>query len=225
MFGGYDGTKCYNDIEIFDTENKVWSQPKVEGNVPQARNAHSITVVRQNLILFGGHSGNKHLYDLHIFDTKTLTWTEPKFSSHSPNGLRGHTATHLGNKIVIFGGYDGKGRSNELFILNLEDFSWKHFNEIYGVPGPRQRHSAIAIDNKNILIFGGFDGLKWLDDLHLLDMYVLMESIIKKKSLDEYKLDMKNLVNNKNCSDITFTVEHNKTLYGHKCKPIGITVK
>lgn len=216
MFGGYDGQKCYNDIEIFDTDNKTWSKPIVSGKVPLARNAHSITVVGKNLFLFGGHSGNKHLKDLHIFNTETKNWSEPIFSGTPPEGLRGHTATFLGNKLIIFGGYDGKGRSNQLYLLNLEDMSWSHVLDTEKFPGSRQRHSAITIDNRKILIFGGFDGTKWLNDLHILDVGILMENIIQKTSTEEFQNDMKNLLNQKEFSDICFQLKDESLFYGHK---------
>jgi N-acetylneuraminic acid mutarotase len=216
MFGGYDGARCYNEIEVFDTENKSWSTIKCSGTIPLARNAHTITVVNKNLYLFGGHSGNKHLKDLFIFDSETCEWIEPKFTGEAPQGLRGHTATHLGNKIIIFGGYDGKGRSNELFVLNLEDMKWSHVYDNDKFPGSRQRHSSVTIDNKRILIFGGFDGTKWLNDLHILDVGQLMENIIIKKSSNEFQNDMKCLINNPDFSDVIFKLKENKIIYGHK---------
>ena len=51
-------------------------QPRVNGQLPQARNAQTVTVVGNKLFLFGGHSGNKHLRDLHILDTETMTWSQ-----------------------------------------------------------------------------------------------------------------------------------------------------
>jgi N-acetylneuraminic acid mutarotase len=77
MFGGYDGDKCFNDIDILDLDTNTWIQPSVAGLIPMARNAHTMTVLGNKLYLFGGHSGNKHLKDLHVFDTETLTWAEP----------------------------------------------------------------------------------------------------------------------------------------------------
>lgn len=221
MFGGYDGIKCYNDIEIFDIETKTWIKSEIKGNIPLARNAHTITVVNKHLILFGGHSGNKHLKDLYVFDTENLSWYEPKFSGESPEGLRGHTATHLGNKIFVFGGYDGKGRSNELFVLNLEDFEWRHISDKDNFPGARQRHSAIAVDNKRIIIFGGFDGFKWLNDLHIFDASLIIENFIQKLCEKNFSNHLKDLIDNKEYSDFIFIID-NKQIYSHKCKLLFI---
>jgi hypothetical protein len=216
MFGGYDGNQCYNDVEVFDTEDKTWSTLNCGGSLPLARNAHSITVVGKNLFLFGGHSGNKHLKDLFIFDTETANWYEPKFSGESPEGLRGHTATYMGNKIIIFGGYDGKGRSKELYFLNVDEFKWYHANDNDKFPGSRQRHTSVSLDNKRLLIFGGFDGMKWLNDIHILDVSILTDIMMTKCSATEYQSDMSSLINNKDFADVIFKIENDKILYGHK---------
>lgn len=39
---------------------------------PQARNAHTMTLIGTKLYLFGGHSGNKHLTDLHVACRPTI---------------------------------------------------------------------------------------------------------------------------------------------------------
>ena len=66
-----------DDIDILDLDTMTWISPHVSGNIPMARNAHTMTVLGKKLYLFGGHSGNKNLKDLHVFDTETLSWTEP----------------------------------------------------------------------------------------------------------------------------------------------------
>lgn len=144
MFGGYDGDKCFNDIDILDMDTMTWIQPQVSGMIPMARNAHTMTVLGNKLYLFGGHSGNKHLKDLHVFDTETLTWTEPQIFGSPPKGLRGHTANLIGNKIYLFGGYDGRGKSfkkiipsNDLYVLNTDTMRWSHPVENEKAPAGR----------------------------------------------------------------------------------------
>ena len=216
LFGGYDGSKCYNNLEVFDIENKSWETLNCNGFIPLARNAHSISVVGKKLFLFGGHSGNKHLKDLFIFDTVLNTWTEPNFFGDAPEGLRGHTSTYIATKIVIFGGYDGKGRSKELFLLNLEDMVWSHVYDNDKFPSSRQRHSSVVLDNRKILIFGGFDGMKWLNDMHILDVSILTDNLRCINSAAEFMSDMNSLINNEEFADVVFKIKENKIIYGHK---------
>lgn len=218
MFGGYDGAKCFNDMDIIDLETMTWMQPNLSGTLPQARNAHTMTVISTKLYLFGGHSGNKHLTDLHIFDTQKLHWSQPEILGTPPPGLRGHTANLIGHKIFLFGGYDGKGRTNELYILDTAEAKWVRPTwptESPHTPPGRQRHSASLIGSKRIYIFGGFDGNKWLNDLHVLDVGRLEESALNDVAVHTLIENMGRLLKSGEFSDITFVVE-GKRIYAHK---------
>lgn len=168
VFAGYDGTRCFQDLDVLDLETMTWIQPRVSGSLPQARNAQTMTVVGSRLFLFGGHSGNKHLRDLHILDTETMSWSQPDVKGTMPPGLRGHTANLIGNKIFLFGGYDGRGRSNDLYLLDTNSFTWEHPAATDSTPAGRQRHTACLVNNKKLFVLGGFDGFKWLSDVHVL---------------------------------------------------------
>ena len=37
-------------------------------------------------------------------------------------------------------------------------------------PSPRAGHTLTAVDEKRVILFGGLDGQKYLDDLWLLDV-------------------------------------------------------
>lgn len=218
MFGGYDGAKCFNDMDILDLETMTWMQPGLTGTLPQSRNAHTMTVIGAKLYLFGGHSGNKHLTDLHVFDTQKLQWSQPEIVGTPPPGLRGHTANLIGHKIFLFGGYDGKGRTNELYILDTADNKWVRPTwptESPHTPPGRQRHSASLLGSKQIYIFGGFDGNKWLNDLHLLDVGRLEENALNDVAVRMLIDNMRRLLNNPDFSDVTFIVQ-NRKIYVHK---------
>mmetsp|Transcript_5359 Transcript_5359/g.16717 ORF Transcript_5359/g.16717 Transcript_5359/m.16717 type:complete len:526 (-) Transcript_5359:145-1722(-) len=218
MFGGYDGAKCFNDMDIIDLETMTWMQPALSGTLPQARNAHTMTVIGARLYLFGGHSGNKHLTDLHVFDTQRLQWSQPEILGTPPPGLRGHTANLIGHKIFLFGGYDGKGRTNELYILDTAEGRWVRPTwptESPHTPPGRQRHSASLIGSKRIYIFGGFDGNKWLNDLHILDVGRLEESALNDVAVHTLIENMRRLLNSPDFSDITFVVQDQK-IFAHK---------
>jgi len=207
-----------NDMDIIDLETMTWMQPALSGTLPQARNAHTMTVIGTKLYLFGGHSGNKHLTDLHVFDTQRLQWSQPEILGTPPPGLRGHTANLIGHKVFLFGGYDGKGRTNELYILDAEESKWMRPTwptESPQTPPGRQRHSASLVGSKRIYIFGGFDGNKWLNDLHVLDVGRLEESALNDVAVHTLIENMRRLLNDPDFSDITFIVQGQR-IHAHK---------
>lgn len=207
LFGGYNGSVCYSAIEILDLDTMTWIQPTVTGNVPTARNAHTVTVIGKLLYLFGGHSGSKHLNDLHIFDTSRLEWSTPLVAGSFPPGLRGHSANLVGNKIVVFAGYDGKARSNELYFLDVGDNKWQHPSETEGAPPGRQRHTACLIGSRKLLVYGGFNGTKWLSDLYMLDIGKIEESALNDEANQHFVTNMASLINSPDFSDIKIIVE------------------
>ena len=215
MFGGYDGERCFNSIEILDIKTMTWIKPTIKGSIPLARNAHTMTVIGKRLYLFGGHSGNKHLTDLHIFDTQILSWSEVGTLGPLPKGLRGHTANLIGTKIFIFGGYDGRGRSKDCYYLETQTLRWYHPNESDNTPSGRQRHSASVIKNNQMLIFGGFDGNKWLNDMYILDVGVVELKELETTCVKNAMKNMKKIINDPLFSDITLIVE-GKQLYLHR---------
>jgi len=55
LFGGcYLDINCFDDLFFFDLRSKEWSKPKVYGEQPSPRNAHSATLHGASLYIFGG---------------------------------------------------------------------------------------------------------------------------------------------------------------------------
>ncbi|CAK4943566.1 unnamed protein product [Aphanomyces euteiches] len=219
VFGGYDGVHCFNDVDILDLDTFTWIHPIVHGYHPAPRNAHTMSIVGTSLYMFGGHSGAKHLRDLYEFQTETLTWTHlASVSGLFPPGLRGHTASVKQPKIYFFGGYDGRGRSNELYILNTREMRWERSPDAlaHQAPSGRQRHSACLVRSK-IFVIGGFDGFKWLDDTHVLDICRIEEQAIKQTTQSHLVAHFRELLLQQDAtySDVTFMVQ-NRPIVAHK---------
>ena len=118
----------FNDLWIFDLNEKTWNRPLVSGNYPPPKACASMVSFRNKLYLFGGwthcsayplNQDWKLFDDLHEFDLIENKWTLIKstnnqtssslpsssnVSSIHPPPMAGHCASVINNKMLIYGG-------------------------------------------------------------------------------------------------------------------------
>ena len=79
-----------------------------------------------------------------------------------------------GSRIIIFG---GKGENNVVFrdlhALDPVTMTWYQGPEGSGSPSARFGHSASLVNGSKMLIFGGWNGKLFYNDLYLLDLEVM----------------------------------------------------
>ena len=117
VFGGFGGSKWFDELWVFDTHLIEWSRPEVRAagqGSPAARYAHSAVSFRGLLFIFGGYGGNDEwLDDLWVLDTQAIrvrdqkkaamAWFRPQTTGFSPTPRAAHTANVVGQKLFIFG--------------------------------------------------------------------------------------------------------------------------
>ncbi|CAJ0758109.1 13112_t:CDS:10 [Entrophospora sp. SA101] len=68
IFGGMDGSKCYNDTWCFDLQTNQWAELAYNGYVPYPRHGCGSTIIEDTIYLFGGKTfENQELGDLVAF--------------------------------------------------------------------------------------------------------------------------------------------------------------
>jgi len=135
-----------------------------------------------------------------------------------PKGLRGHSANLIGDKLYIFGGYDGFRRSNQMMILDLDKLKWSMpcFEDLSEAPTGRQRHSSTYCSTNKLILFGGFDGFKWLTDLYELDVAKINQIALQSENLKSLSNNLfQNLFDKPEFSDYCFVVD-GKPIFTHK---------
>ncbi|BFZ65030.1 Kelch motif [Saitoella coloradoensis] len=134
--------------------------------------AHTVNVVGSSLWVFGGCDQSTCFNKVEVFDGDTMSWGTPTLIGDPPPPCRAHTAT-LVNKtqIVVFGGGDGPRYNNDVYTLDTSNHRWSKPEIAEGpVPSPRRAHTACYRANKNeVIVFGGGDGIKALNDLWSLE--------------------------------------------------------
>ena len=132
FFGGefYSGnqTKMFNDLLIFNTKRRDWTQIKSPAG-PPPRSSHQSVMTAQSggqLWMFGGEFASAsesqfhHYRDLWVFHFASKRWEKVMPTSGTPPTSRsGHRMVLLKKHLVIFGGFHD----------NLSEC--KYFNDIH----------------------------------------------------------------------------------------------
>ncbi|KAL7430500.1 hypothetical protein ACHAXM_002249 [Skeletonema potamos] len=174
MFGGYGGgTGRLDDFYQFDFHTNTWSEVQVLSDIkPGCRENNGVVIGDASRVyLFGGYNGNSWLNDLWMFDIDTQRWTCIQESSgdynNSNRGQQNSSHHHLeqedhSSAVAAAAGVGG-GNSNH---NNNNNSSNTNSNT-----GPSRRFGYVSVvhDNKFVL-FGGFDGTRWLNDMFEFDL-------------------------------------------------------
>lgn len=168
MFGGM-GKHTLNDVNVFDVNVGSWMAVSTTGSLPHSRCCHSATVVGTNIWIFGGRGEKKLFNDLHVLSTETKTWKRHPSTKSSPEPRAGHSATLVGHTLYIFGGSTHRGKYlNQVVQLDTTTMKWSR-PKLKGKNFPAGRAGHIAVGTGSmIIIFGGFNGFEYFNDLFVL---------------------------------------------------------
>ncbi|CAJ1962232.1 unnamed protein product [Sphenostylis stenocarpa] len=144
-------------VWVFDTETECWSLMEAKGDIPVARNGHTVVMANSVLILFGGEDAKRRkLNDLHMFDLKSLTWLPLHYTGAAPCPRFNHAAAlHDGKILFIFGGASKSRTLNDLYSLDFETMAWSRIKIRGFHPSPRAGCSGVLCGTKWYITGGG----------------------------------------------------------------------
>jgi hypothetical protein len=120
LFGGYDGSKYFNDTWIFEGKTATWSKTN-DIHTPLARCSHGMTYnnYRKKVLLFGGVTlSDVPLNDLWEWDGNDWNLIQDP-APPKPRYNHGFVYDIKRNKTLLFGGFDGKD-----FFQDTWEFSY-----------------------------------------------------------------------------------------------------
>jgi hypothetical protein len=158
--------------------------PKVS---PGGRHSHGMAPIGNTsyILLFGGDDNINYLNDTWVFDFTTRCWTQ-KHPAHSPpaRGLFSFAGISDDDRVVMFGGInDSPSIMNDTWIYDYSDNEW--YNRTTDIAPPARRNAAMSgIERTDkVVLFGGNDRSKNLDDTWVYDVgdniWIRMSPIIK----------------------------------------------
>jgi len=209
IFGGFqNSTTRLNDLYVYDTITKSWSQPVVAatatgGDGAQFRRMKKVaTSTTKQVILANtrsrgeeeekkgeksnnsgsGNTSTSFLEELGVPVNDPLA-QDANPDAPTPRGA--HSAVMIGEYVYIFGGYGGVGYArrdfNDICRLHVPTMTWTKTDPtmIQGEPpAPRSGHTAMACQNQ-MLIFGGWSSTAQYNDLWSFNTETMTWTIIE----------------------------------------------
>ncbi|KAM7526803.1 hypothetical protein LguiA_016705 [Lonicera macranthoides] len=146
------------------------------GTLPQSRSGHtSVNIGKSKIVVFGGLVDKKFLSDIAVFDIENGLWFQPECTGIGSDGQVGpsprafHIAISIDCHMFIFGGRSSSKRLGDFWVLDTDIWQWSELTSFGDLPSPRDFAAASAIGNRKIVMYGGWDGKKWLSDVFILD--------------------------------------------------------
>ena len=142
---------------------------------PSPRSGHSATLVGgDRVVVFGGLHGKHFCGDTVVFDVTLERWFRPRAAAVGGPGPRAfHCAVAVDKELYVFCGRTGRTQHGDAWALDTETWSWTDLSRRFpsSAPvAPRDFGTASRVPNTpRILLFGGFDGARWLNDTNVLD--------------------------------------------------------
>ncbi|GMY23353.1 protein GLUTELIN PRECURSOR ACCUMULATION 3 [Fagus crenata] len=146
------------------------------GTPPQPRSGHTaVNIGKSKVVVFGGLVDKKFLSDIVVYDIENKLWFQPECTGGGSDDQVGpsprafHIAVAIDCHMFIFGGHYGSKRLGDFWVLDTDIWQWSELTSLGDLPSPRDFAAASAIGNRKIVMYGGWDGKRWLPDVYVLD--------------------------------------------------------
>ncbi|KAG9131117.1 hypothetical protein Leryth_026366 [Lithospermum erythrorhizon] len=146
------------------------------GTLPRPRSGHSaVNIGKSKIVVFGGLVDKKFLNHIAVYDIENKLWFQPDCTGSDSEGQVGpcarafHVSVSIDCHMFIFGGRSGNKRLGDFWVLDTDIWQWSELTSFGDLPSPRDFAAASAIGNRKIVMYGGWDGKKWLSDVYVLD--------------------------------------------------------
>ncbi|RCH99934.1 hypothetical protein CU097_015129 [Rhizopus azygosporus] len=157
-----------------------WSRTLTYGKGPsRPLRAHTANLIGDRLFVFGGCDTSSCFNTLYILDMGRYKAMLLDMIIYGPPPCRAHSCTvvekDLGygkksHQLYFFGGGNGPDYFQDVYVLDAETLTWsKPDIDPQSRPSKRRAHTSCLWENK-LVIIGGGDGARALDDVYMLDI-------------------------------------------------------
>mmetsp|Transcript_16906 Transcript_16906/g.37167 ORF Transcript_16906/g.37167 Transcript_16906/m.37167 type:complete len:917 (+) Transcript_16906:114-2864(+) len=160
IFGGFDGSNCFDDLYVLDLETRHWRKITPGGERPSGRASHSAVTdeLAGVMYIFGGsgsHFGYTNKRDLCEFCFKTETWrllSNPL--EDTPSARYGQSMVAYQEGLYVWGGTHGTNYPTDMHRFDLCSKQWDYVVTSGDLPCGRYRHQAMVKDDLMYIVGG-----------------------------------------------------------------------
>ena len=173
LFGGWDNDTDFGDTWSYDLDAATWTDQKPGGTLPAPRALYQAVwdAAAARLVLFGGTSDAGRFGDTWTFDPTADVWTETA-GAGAPQARSAHAMVYDSDagRVLMFGGVGDAGRFGDTWTYDTASGLWSQVAAEGASPSVRSGHAMVYVpDEKMTLLFGGYDGTKFLNDTWAYD--------------------------------------------------------
>ena len=131
--------------------------------MPSGRDRFAVAVTGQRIVVVGGDGEQGVSGDVHIYDIATNTW---RLGAPKPVAVSNAAAAVLDGLVYVPGGYTADGVAAT--VVEAYDPLADEWNSAPALPVPLCAY-ALATDGERLLLFGGWDGNRYVADVYALE--------------------------------------------------------
>lgn len=160
IFGGFDGSSCFDDLYVLDLETRLWRRIEAGGDRPSGRASHSAVTdqLAGVMYIFGGsgsHFGYTNKRDLCEFCFETESWrllSNP--AEDTPSARYGQSMVAYQQGLYVWGGTHGTNYPTDMYRFDLCTKQWEYLITSGDCPCGRYRHQAMVKDDLMYIVGG-----------------------------------------------------------------------
>ncbi|XP_037340801.2 rab9 effector protein with kelch motifs [Pungitius pungitius] len=184
LFGGASSINQEEDMTVYfsdfymltvSPDDVTWEEIPQRGEVPTAREGHTLCVVKGKLYLFGGacsRGATECLPGVYSFDIVSLTWDRLAVGGVALRTLR-HGAVAVGDNIYAYGGILRGNPTDDLMVFNTASLTWTPVKTSGSLP-PALWGQSFALVGDQVYMSGGYEaGGVFCNDFHVLNTETL----------------------------------------------------
>lgn len=160
IFGGFDGSNCFDDLYVLDLELRQWRKIEPGGDLPTGRASHSAVTDEYAGVMYvfggsGSHFGYTNKRDLCEFCFETETWrllSNPL--EDTPSARYGQSMVAFQEGLYVWGGTHGTNYPTDMHRFDLCSKQWEYVVTTGDLPCGRYRHQAMVKDDLMYIVGG-----------------------------------------------------------------------